>query len=502
MKPTFLPLQDLSTHPAELLVLFAVDSKSAADAAATAAPKLQHPGAAIDAATQAVFASGEYKAGVNELVLLHAPARMAAKRLLIAGLGAHAAADLHAVRKAAGAAVRYAKARGLRDVTLAVPESFESPAELARAAIEGALVADFDPDTYRSDRKDTSLTSLTVIASDAGAESGMREGAIVGESQNWARGLVNEPGNVLTPTVLAERAAAMCAEIGVTCEVYSTAKLRELKMGAFLGVTQGSDEPPALIVARYEPEGAPADVMLGLVGKAITFDTGGISIKPADTMEQMKYAMAGGAAMLGALRAIALLGLKIRVLCIVCSAENMPSGHAYRPGDVLRARSGKTIEVINTDAEGRLVLADGLHYARELGATHLIDAATLTGAVGVALGQHNAGVFTNDEATLTRFREGLEQSGERFWHLPVTDEYREQIRSHIADLMNTGGRYGGASTAAAFLKEFVGDTPWLHLDIAGMAWLDDAKPWTAKGPSGVAVRSTVEWARQFTGVRG
>ncbi len=309
--------------------------------------------------------------------------------------------------------------------------------------------------------------------------------------------MINEPGNVLTPTELGRRAAAMCAEIGVPCEVFSTEKLRELGMGAFLGVAQGSYEPPALIVARYEPEGAPADVTLGLVGKAITFDTGGISIKPADGMDKMKYDMAGGAAMLGALKAIAELKLKVRVLAVICSAENMPSGRAYRPGDVLTSMSGKTIEIINTDAEGRLVLADGLHYAKELGATHLIDAATLTGAVGVALGKHNAGVFANDEASLGKFTAGLGRSGEPFWRLPLGDEYREQIRSDIGDLMNTGGRYGGASTAAQFLGEFAGDTPWLHLDIANMAWLDDGKAWIARGPSGVAVRSILEWAREF-----
>lgn len=501
MKPTFLLLPDAARHSTELLVLFASDVTAETGPDAAPEPSLLHESTGLAAATAAGLASGEYKAAANELILLHTPAEVSAKRLLLAGLGKQNKADAHAVRKAAGAAVRYAKARNLREISLLLPEGLAESAELARAAVEGALVADFDPDTYRSDRKDTSLTALTVVSSDpeaeAEAEAGVRVGTILGESQNWARTLINEPGNVLTPTILGERAAAMCAETGVACEVFSTEKLRELKMGAFLGVTQGSYEPPALIVARYEPEGAPADVTLGLVGKAITFDTGGISIKPADSMEKMKYDMAGGAAMLGAIRAIALLGLKVRVLGIICSAENMPSGRAYRPGDVLRAMSGKTIEVINTDAEGRLVLADGLHYARELGATHLIDAATLTGAVGVALGQHHVGVFTNDEATFEKFTEGQKATGERFWRLPVTSEYTEQIRSHIADLMNTGGRYGGASTAAAFLQEFAGETPWIHLDIANMAWLDDAKPWSSKGPSGVAMRSIVEWARQF-----
>jgi len=342
-------------------------------------------------------------------------------------------------------------------------------------------------------------------------EAAFGEGAIVGESQNFTRSLVNEPGNKLTPTILGQRAAAMAAEVGLKAEVYSTEKLHELKMGAFWSVSQGSEEPPALIVVRYEPEGVgdgpvlhPTDKdpsagtpVLGLVGKGITFDTGGISIKPSDNMDKMKYDMAGGAAMLGAMRAIALLKPRVRVIGIVCAAENMPDGKAQKPGDVQTAMSGKTIEIINTDAEGRLVLADGLAYARQLGATHLIDAATLTGAVGVALGKVNAGVFSNDEETYGKFQSALEISGEKFWRLPLDEEYAELIKSDIGDIKNTGGRYGGASTAAEFLKVFVEETPWIHLDIAGMAWVEDARPYIAKGPSGVAVRSILEWVRSY-----
>jgi leucyl aminopeptidase len=292
----------------------------------------------------------------------------------------------------------------------------------------------------------------------------------------------------------------MAQEYGLACEVYGADKLHELKMGAFWSVSQGSDEPPALIVMTYEPEAKPAKnaPVIGLVGKGITFDTGGISLKPADSMEKMKYDMAGGAAMIGAMRAIAQLRPALKVIGIVCAAENMPSGKAQKPGDIQFAMSGKSIEVINTDAEGRMVLADGLHYAQQLGATRLIDAATLTGAVAVALGQINAGVFANDEDVYQHFSKALELSGEKFWRLPLEDEYREQIRSSIADIQNTGlTRYGGAITAAMFLKEFVGDTPWLHLDIAGLAWLDADKSWIARGPSGVAVRSIVEWVRSY-----
>jgi leucyl aminopeptidase len=236
------------------------------------------------------------------------------------------------------------------------------------------------------------------------------------------------------------------------------------------------------------------------VGKGITFDTGGISIKPAENMEKMKYDMAGGAAMLGAMRAIALLKPKVRVIGIVCAAENMPDGKAQKPGDVQTAMSGKTIEIINTDAEGRLVLADGLTYAKQLGATHLIDAATLTGACVVALGMVNAGAFSNHDATYAQFETALQTSGEKFWRMPLGEEYAELIKSDIGDIKNTGGRWGGASTAAEFLHTFAGDTPWIHLDIAGIAWIEDSRPYIAKGPSGIAVRSILEWARSYEAV--
>jgi len=325
----------------------------------------------------------------------------------------------------------------------------------------------------------------------------MDEARIIGESQNFTRDLVNEPSNRMTPSILAERARRMAQEVGLKCEVYGADKIKELKMGAFWGVAQGSDEPPALIVLRYESPNAPATPVLGLVGKGITFDTGGISIKPADGMEKMKYDMAGGAAMIGAMRAIALLKPRNKVTAVICATENMPSGKAQKPGDIQIAMSGKSIEIINTDAEGRLVLADGLHYARHLGCTHLIDAATLTGAVVVALGYVNAGVFANDDKLYEKFTLAAQKAGEKFWRMPLDDDYKESIRSNIADMMNTGGRWGGAVTAAMFLKEFAEDTPWVHLDIAGTAWMEENKPWIAKGPSGIAVRSLVELAKGF-----
>lgn len=488
----------------ELLVVLAADASTSKDKNASSQPTLLTRDATIAGADKPALQSGEFKAEPWETLLLHAVPELKAKRFLIIGLGKTAKVTIHGIRKAAGTAVRFAKPRGIREVTLLLPElDAVSLPVAARAAVEGALVADFDSDTYRSDRKDRSVERFTVVAP-AGAdrkviEAAVREGVILGESQNFARSLVNEPGNYLTPTAMGQRAAAMCGEQGLQCEVHSTDKIKELKMGAFWAVAQGSAEPPALIVMRYEPPNAPKDgPVLALVGKGITFDTGGISIKPADGMEKMKYDMAGGAAMIGAMRAIAQLKPNVRVLGVVCAAENMPSGKAYKPGDLAVAMSGKTIEVINTDAEGRMVLADGLHYARQLGATHLIDAATLTGACVVALGMVNAGVFSNDDATCQRFMKALEISGEKFWRLPVEDEYRDMIVSDIGDIKNTGGRWGGAITAAMFLKEFVEDTPWIHLDIAGVAWMEEQKPWIAKGPSGIAVRSIVEWVRSYS----
>jgi leucyl aminopeptidase len=491
-----------ASAPSELLAVFAADTSASKDKDAKPEVTLLTSVEAVTKTADFVLATGEFKAEANETLLLHAPEGLAATRLLIVGLGKGAKADPHAIRRAAGTAVRFAKPRNIRSLAILVPEGNFDPTQSTRAIAEGAILADFDSDTYRTDRKDRSIEAVSVLVPSgvdkSRAEAGHREGVIIAESQNFARTLINEPGNRMTPTILGQRAADMAAETGLKCEVHSTDKLRELKMGAFLSVAQGSDEPPALIILTYEPEGAPDGPVMGLVGKGITFDTGGISIKAADNMEKMKYDMAGGAAMIGAMRAIAQLKPAVKVIAVVCAAENMPSGKAVKPGDITFAMSGKSIEVVNTDAEGRMVLADGLHYARELGATRLIDAATLTGAVAIALGQINAGVFANDEDAYQHFTNALAISGEKFWRLPVEDEYRDQIRSSIADIQNTGlTRYGGATNAAMFLKEFVGDTPWLHLDIAGLAWQDAEKPWLAKGPTGVAVRSIIEWVRSY-----
>jgi len=453
---------------------------------------------AVQSAAADLLASGEVAGKPFETNLLHKPAGLKGKRLLLVSGGSAKKFSSYDLRRIAGTAARALKSRGIRSFAFIAPPGISAD-DAVRAIVEGAHVGNFDPDYYRSDRKDQKIDAITIIAGGEKArlEKAAGEAQIIGESQNFTRDLVNEPSNRMTPTILAERAKKMCAEVGLKCEVYGAAKIKELKMGAFWSVAQGSDEPPALIVMKYEPAGAPDKPVLGLVGKGITFDTGGISIKPADGMEKMKYDMAGGATMIGAMRAIALLKPKVRVIGIVCATENMPSGKAQKPGDVQIAMSGKSIEIINTDAEGRLVLADGLYYARQLGCTHLVDAATLTGAVVVALGYSNAGIFSNDDGMYDRFHRANEKEGEKMWRLPLDDEYKEQIRSSIADIMNSGGRWGGAITAAMFLKEFAEDTPWIHLYIAGTAWMEEQKPWIAKGPSGIALRSLVEFARGF-----
>src|SRR6202051_2853599 len=491
------PPADLET---ESLVAIALNHADPAQSEKDSKPQIKLPAgaSALQAVTAELFSSGEVNGLPFETNLLHKPSGLKAKRLLIISGGRAKKFTNYELRRLAGTAVRTLKARGIRSFALVAPPNIPAD-EAVRAIVEGALVGNFDPDYYRSDRKDQKIDTLMILTSGdkAALERAANEAQVIGDSQNFTRDLVNEPSNRMTPTILADRAKKMCQEVGLKCEVYGSDKIKEMKMGAFWSVAQGSDEPPALIVMKYEPAGAPEKPVLGLVGKGITFDTGGFSIKPADGMEKMKYDMAGGATMIGAMRALALLKPKIKVIGIVCATENMPSGKDQKPGDVQFAFVGKSIALLNTDAEGRLVLADGLYYARQLGCTHLIDAATLTGAVVVALGSINAGIFANDDAMYSRFSKALDAAGEKMWRMPLDDEYKEIIRSNIADIVNSGGRYGGAITAAMFLKEFAEDTPWLHLDIAGTAWTEEQKPWIAKGPSGVALRTLREVGTRF-----
>jgi leucyl aminopeptidase len=324
-------------------------------------------------------------------------------------------------------------------------------------------------------------------------EAAISRGRVLGECTNMARDMANEPGNTLTPREFASRAATVASGGGVHVDILDERQIEALGMGLLLGVARGSAEPPRLMVFRYDPPGAPAGgPVLGLVGKGITFDTGGISIKPADGMERMKDDMAGGAAVACAMRGIGLLGAPIRVVGVVPATENMPGGRAIKPGDILKSAEGKTVEVINTDAEGRLVLGDGLWYARQLGATFLVDVATLTGAIVVALGKITSGIFGTPEPWVAHIRRVADLAGDRLWPMPLFEEYREQLKSDIADMTNTGGRPAGSITAATFLKEFSGGLPWAHIDIAGTAWAEEARPYLPKGPSGVAVRTLAE----------
>jgi leucyl aminopeptidase len=432
--------------------------------------------------------SGEFSGKTDEMAILHQPQGLKAKRIVAVGGGKR---DSHDLRKSVATVARSLKQKGVK--TLAW---WLNGAD-AEAAVEGAILGNFEPDQHKTANQGKSLDAFYVVGG-SDLEASFNRGRILAESQNFTRSLVNEPANLLTPMVLADRAKAMAAESGLECEVLDQDRMKQLGMGSLLGVAQGSAEPPALIIIRYKPATAPkSSDHLALVGKGVTFDTGGVSIKPADGMEKMKYDMAGGAAVLGAMKAIAQLKPAIPVTAFVPAVENMVGSRAQRPGDIVKSLNGKTIEVLNTDAEGRLILIDAMTYAKRLGVTHMVDAATLTGAIVVALGNVNIGAFTNNEAWLAKVMSAAKAEGEKMWHMPLDDEYKDLLKSAFADLANIGGRWGGAISAAWFLREFVDDTPWVHLDIAGTAWLDDAKPYMAKGPSGVCVRTFVKLAMNW-----
>jgi leucyl aminopeptidase len=446
---------------------------------------------------QKLVESGELTGKTLEFTLVHAPAGLKAARLLLVGAGKREHWNSATLRKLAGAALRYLKARSVKNFALLVRESHATE-ESAQAVAEGALTANFETDKYKTDRKnDKNIETVSVLgysdAERAAGDKGLSKGRVIADAQNFARDLINEPSNKLTPRILAEKAEAMAKQAGLAVEILDEKKIANLKMGALLSVSQGGPEPPRMMVLTYTPaKPKPGAPVIGLVGKAVTFDTGGISIKPADGMEKMKYDMAGGATMLGVMRALAALKPNVKVICVVPSTENMPGGTAQKPGDIQTAMSGKTIEVLNTDAEGRLILADGVHYAKQLGATHLVDAATLTGAIVVALANINVGVFGSDQPFTDKLLASAKATGEKMWQMPIDDDYRDFIKGTVADIQNiSSGKGGGAITGAMFIKEFTGDTPWIHLDIAGTAWNDDAKPWLAKGPTGVALRTLV-----------
>jgi leucyl aminopeptidase len=441
---------------------------------------------------------GEVAGKAEELTLLHNPAGLVAQRVLLAGAGKPEKFNSGELRKLAAAAVRHLKGKSIKNIALLL-EGDLATADYASAAAEGALLGNYEPDRLKTGDEKKFADSFAVAAPAGGAAlaAGVERGRILGEAQNFTRDLANEPANLLPPLKLAEAARQVAATFSLTYEVLHREAMEKLGMGALLGVAQGSAEPPCLIVMRYMPVGEGHTTHLGLVGKGVTFDTGGISIKPADGMEKMKYDMSGGAAMIGAMRAIAQLKPAIPVTAFIPCVENMPGSRAQRPGDIVTAMSGKTIEVINTDAEGRLILADALTYAKRQGCTHLVDAATLTGAIVVALGHLHVGLFANDDALRDRVLAASKAEAERMWPMPLDDDYIEYLKSAFADLANVGGRWGGAITAAKFLQEFAGETPWVHLDIAGTAWLDESKPYMAKGPTGLPVRTLVRLAMDW-----
>ena len=446
-------------------------------------------------ALQRLLESGEARRALKKVAVAHAEDR----RYLIVGLGRRSEFDAERARVAAAVAHGRAREVATRVLCWEVPHHVDD--EAVGGLVAGTLLAAYRFDRFKSraDEDDGALDAL-VVSAHHDVSGAVAFAETVSRAQNAARDLQNTPANELTPTRLGERATQLGEELDtLTVEVEGREGIEGRGMGAFAAVARGSDQEPALITMRYEPPGLEPDVgeVLGLVGKAVTFDTGGISLKPAAKMQEMKFDMSGGAAVVEAMGAIARLGLPVRVLAVVGATENMPSGHATRPGDIVRALDGTTIEVNNTDAEGRLVLADCISYAVAEGAKHLVDLATLTGAIVTALGSTYAGLFSNDDDWCARVAAAAERAGDGAWRMPLHPEYAEMIKGRYADIQNvTEARKASSATAAEFLSRFAGDTPWAHLDIAGTAW-DLGRPYAAKGGSGFGVRLLVELARSL-----
>jgi leucyl aminopeptidase len=481
----------------------------------------------LDAATggliKSVIESEEMKGKEGEtayVVLGEGREGLKARRLLLVGVGERDGYGPSQVSQFAGTAARQLRSRNVKTIGLVIRATEGKDERAASAAVEGAIMGLFEPDKYRTvDKEERMVERLVVIAQgadEAAIKRGAERGRIVGESVNFTRDLANEPGAYMTPTIMAERAQQLANEFGLEVDVLDQERMEGLGMGSLLSVARGSEEPPALIILKYTPEGSGNEIGIGVgdsthkgagddsellafVGKGVTFDSGGISIKPGENMELMKYDMTGGATVMGVMRAIAQLKPSMPLLGVVPATENLPSGKATKPGDVVRAMSGKTIEVINTDAEGRLILADAIAYAKKLGATRIVDLATLTGAVSIALGDVNTAVLGTDQELIDEVIESGREVGEKIWQLPLDKEYTRQIKSDIADIKNVGGRKAGTITAAAFLKEFADGTSWAHLDIAGTAWGDDAKPFRAKGPTGICVRTLINYVERKAG---
>jgi leucyl aminopeptidase len=436
----------------------------------------------VDGVLQGLVDAGEARTGLRKVAVAHAGGR----RYVLAGLGRRDAFDAEVARVAAAAVAGRARELGTRALCWEVPHHVDAP-----GFVEGTLLAAYEYRAFKTSDEDGPRLEELVVSAHHDTSDEVERATIVAEATNAARDLQNAPANALTPTALAERAAALP---GVQVEAWGRAEIEAAGMGAFAGVARGTDEEPRLITLRYEPAGA-AGPRLGFVGKAVTFDSGGLSIKPAAKMSEMKFDMSGGAAVLEATGAIARLGLPARLVSVIGATENLPSGRSLKPGDILRAKSGTTIEVVNTDAEGRLVLADCLAHALELGAERLVDLATLTGAIVTTFGATHAGLFGTDDAWCGAVEVAGRRAGELVWRLPLHPEYAEAIKSRYADVANAvENRKAGSITAAEFLKRFTGDVPWAHVDIAGTAY-ENGKPYTPKGGAGFGVRLLVELAR-------
>jgi leucyl aminopeptidase len=456
--------------------------------------------AVMDTALTKLISQGEIKGKLNQVTVIYTLGKIPAARVAVVGLGKKADLTVNKLRGAVAETCRLLQKRGVTTaatVAAGVGIAGIDMSTSAQTTTEGALLGLYAFRKHITKTpEDSELNRLTLVDSDADRlvdlEAGVRKGRIIATAANYARDLVNEPSNLMTPTDIAVAASDLAQGHSLDITILEKDQIRDLGMGAFLGVAQGSQQPPKFIVLRYKGKQTD-DIDVALVGKGITFDSGGISIKPSEGMGDMKGDMAGGASVMAAISAIADLKTKVNVTAVVAATENMPGGTALKPGDVLRSMSGKTIEIITTDAEGRLTLADAITYARKQGARIIIDIATLTGAIQVALGNSCTGVFGNNQDLVNKIIAAGEQAGEHAWQLPMLEEYKEQNKSDVADIKNSGGRPANSITAAQFLAEFAGDTPWVHLDIAGTADTDKERGYLVKGATGVPVRTLVNY---------
>ncbi len=451
---------------------------------------------ALDGAISELIKQGDIKGKLNEITLLHSMGKLPASRIVVTGLGKKKELTTNKVRGAVAETCRYLRGKGVTSVATIVQGAGTNEIKndnAVQAVTEGALLGlyAFRRHITKKENNFGEIREFTIVGREKRQiEKAIERGKILAEAANWARDMVNEPSNFMTPSNMAEAARQLARKYGLKVEVFEKEKMKELGMGGLLGVSQGSQQPPRFIILSYKGSDSD-DIDIALVGKGITFDSGGIDIKPSDSMEDMKGDMAGGASVMAALIALAQLKPKINVTALVPATENMPSGTAMKPGDVITALNGKTIEVINTDAEGRLILSDALSYAKKLGAKAIVDVATLTGACHVALGSVCSGAFTNNQELADKVIAAGNETGELMWQLPMYDEYKEQLKSDVADIKNIGGRWGGAITGGKFLEEFIDKIPWVHLDIAGTFEIDKEKGYLVKGATGVPVRTLV-----------